>query len=121
MHISLMQISLLPLFKTFHKYLPYANFGLFISLVQFLGKIFGCVMRFFGYLFHYWVIMGHVTQNVEFLFQCRKCTPRLLEICMAQYALFHLISPNTYRVLGSNLRQDKILLPHYFSTFSIQL
>ena len=31
MHISLMQISLLPLFKTFHKYLPYANFGLFIS------------------------------------------------------------------------------------------
>ena len=34
----LMQISLLRFFKTFHKYLPYANFGLFISLVQFFGQ-----------------------------------------------------------------------------------
>ena len=70
--ISLLQISLLSLFKTFHKYLPYANFGLFISLVQFLGKIFGCAMRFFGYLFHYWVIIGHVTQNVEFYFSAEN-------------------------------------------------
>ena len=31
MQISLLQISLLQFFKTFHKYLPYANFGLFIS------------------------------------------------------------------------------------------
>ena len=26
------------IFQTFHKYLPYANFGLFISLVQFFGQ-----------------------------------------------------------------------------------
>ena len=36
MRISLVRISLLRFFKTFHKYLPYANFGLFISLVRFL-------------------------------------------------------------------------------------
>ena len=36
--ISLVRISLLRFFKTFHKYLPYANFGLFISLVQFFGQ-----------------------------------------------------------------------------------
>ena len=35
--ISLVRISLLRFFKTFHKYLPYANFGLFISLLQFFG------------------------------------------------------------------------------------
>ena len=40
--ISLVQFSLVRFFKTFNKYLPYANFGLFISLVQ-----------FFGYFFHY--------------------------------------------------------------------
>ena len=52
MWISLVQISLLRYFKTFHKYLPYANFGLFISLLQIFGqKIW--LMRFFGYLFHY--------------------------------------------------------------------
>ena len=34
----LMRIWLLRIFKTFHKYLPYANFGLFISLVRFLGQ-----------------------------------------------------------------------------------
>jgi hypothetical protein len=38
MRISLVRISLLRFFKTFHKYLPYANFGLFISLVQFFGQ-----------------------------------------------------------------------------------
>ena len=32
MRISLVLISLLRFFKTFHKYLPYANFGLFILL-----------------------------------------------------------------------------------------
>ena len=30
-----MRISLLRFLKTFHKYLPYLNFALFISLVQF--------------------------------------------------------------------------------------
>ena len=34
----LMRISLLRFFKTFHKYLAYAFFGLFISLVQFSGQ-----------------------------------------------------------------------------------
>jgi hypothetical protein len=38
MRISLVRISLLQFFKTFHKYLPYANFGLFISLVQYFGQ-----------------------------------------------------------------------------------
>jgi hypothetical protein len=38
MRISLVQILLLPFFKTFYKYLPYANCGLFISLVQFYGQ-----------------------------------------------------------------------------------
>ena len=33
-----LRISLLRFFKTFHQYLPYANFELFISLVQFFGK-----------------------------------------------------------------------------------
>ena len=36
--ISLVRISLLHFLKTFHKYLPYANFGLFISLAQFFGQ-----------------------------------------------------------------------------------
>ena len=35
MRISLVRISLLPFFKTFHKYLVYAFLGLFISLLQF--------------------------------------------------------------------------------------
>ena len=34
----LMRISLLQFFKTFHRYLAYAFFGLFISLVRFLGQ-----------------------------------------------------------------------------------
>ena len=34
----LMRISLLRFFKTCHKYFPYANFGLFISLVLFFGQ-----------------------------------------------------------------------------------
>ena len=34
----LMRTSLLRFFKTFHKYLPYANFGLFSSLMQFIGQ-----------------------------------------------------------------------------------
>ena len=38
MRISFVWISLLWFFKTFYKYLPYANFGLFISLVQFFGQ-----------------------------------------------------------------------------------
>ena len=38
MRISLVQISLLRFCKTFHKYLPYANFGVFISLLQFFGQ-----------------------------------------------------------------------------------
>ena len=37
MRISLVRISLLRFFKTFLKYLPYANFWLFISLVQFFA------------------------------------------------------------------------------------
>jgi hypothetical protein len=32
-----MRMSLLQFFKTFHKYVPYPNFGLFIS-VQFFGQ-----------------------------------------------------------------------------------
>ena len=52
MQISLVRISLLRFFKTFHKYLPYANFGLFISLVQFFGQNIW-LMQFFGYSFHY--------------------------------------------------------------------
>ena len=48
MRISLMRISLLRFYKTFHKYLPYANFGLLISLVQFFGQYIW-LMRFFGY------------------------------------------------------------------------
>ena len=52
MRISLVRISLLQFFETFHKYLPYANFGLFTSLVQFFGQNIW-LMRFFGYLFHY--------------------------------------------------------------------
>ena len=39
MWISLVRISLLRFFKTFHKYLPYANFGLFISLVRFFSGL----------------------------------------------------------------------------------
>ena len=35
---SLVRISLLQFFETFHKYSPYANFGLFISLVPFFGQ-----------------------------------------------------------------------------------
>ena len=31
-------ISLLRFFKTFHKYIVYANFGLFISIVRFFGQ-----------------------------------------------------------------------------------
>ena len=38
MRISLLRISLLRFFKTFQKNLPYANFGLYISLVRFLGQ-----------------------------------------------------------------------------------
>ena len=38
MRISLVRISLLRFFKTFHKYLPYANFGLLILLLQFFGQ-----------------------------------------------------------------------------------
>ena len=38
MRISLVQISLLQFFKKLHKYLPYANVGLFISLVRFFGQ-----------------------------------------------------------------------------------
>jgi hypothetical protein len=48
----LMRISLVRIFKTFHEYLPYANFGLFISLVRFFGHNIW-LMQFFGYLFHY--------------------------------------------------------------------
>jgi hypothetical protein len=67
MQISLVRISLLRFFKTFHKYLPYANFGLFIPLVRFFGqniwliRVFLaiyfitaiCLMLILGYLFHY--------------------------------------------------------------------
>jgi hypothetical protein len=35
MRISLVQIPLLRFFKTFHNYLPYANFGLYTSLLRF--------------------------------------------------------------------------------------
>ena len=35
MRISLVRISLLRFFKTFHEYLPYANLWLFISLLRF--------------------------------------------------------------------------------------
>ena len=35
MRISLVRISLLRFFKTFHKYLAYAFLGLFISLLRF--------------------------------------------------------------------------------------
>ena len=45
-------ISLRGFFKTFQKYFPYANFELFISLVQFFGQNIW-LMRFFGYSFHY--------------------------------------------------------------------
>ena len=38
MQILLVQISLMQFLKTFHKYLPFANFWLFISLVQFFGQ-----------------------------------------------------------------------------------
>ena len=38
MRILLVQILLLQFFKPFHKYLPYANFGLFIPLVRFFGQ-----------------------------------------------------------------------------------
>jgi hypothetical protein len=38
MQISLVPILLLQFFKTFRKYLPYANLGLFISFVQFSGQ-----------------------------------------------------------------------------------
>ena len=52
MRISLLRISLLRFFKTFHKYLTNANFGLFISLVRFFWqKIW--LMQIFGHLFHY--------------------------------------------------------------------
>ena len=37
MRISLVRISLLRFFKTFQKYLPYANFGLFFSLLRIFG------------------------------------------------------------------------------------
>ena len=47
MRISLVRISLLGFFKTFHKYLTNANFGLFISLVQFFGQNIW-LMRIFG-------------------------------------------------------------------------
>ena len=50
--ISLLRISLLRFFKKILKYLPYANFGLFISLVRFFGQNIW-LMRFLGYLFHY--------------------------------------------------------------------
>ena len=53
MRISLVQISLLPFFKTFHRYLAYAFLGLFISLSHFfylanaiLG-LFICLMQFY--------------------------------------------------------------------------
>ena len=49
MRISLVRISLMQFFKTFHKYLPYANFGLFISLVRF----FGYFLLFFDDFFTY--------------------------------------------------------------------
>ena len=52
LRISLVGISLLRFFKTFHTYLPYANFGLFISLVQFFVQNIW-LMQCFGYLFHY--------------------------------------------------------------------
>ena len=52
MRISLVRISVLLFLKTFHKYLPYANFGIFISLVQFFGQNIW-LMQFFGYLLHY--------------------------------------------------------------------
>ena len=51
--ISLLRISLLRFLKTFHKYLPLANFGLFISLAQFFVQNIW-LMQFFGHLFHYW-------------------------------------------------------------------
>jgi hypothetical protein len=52
MRISIVKISLLRFFKSFHKYLPYANFGLFISLEPFFGQNIW-LMQFFDYLFHY--------------------------------------------------------------------
>jgi hypothetical protein len=52
MQISLVRISLLQFFKTFHKYLPYANSGLFISLVRFFGQNIW-LTQFFGYSFDY--------------------------------------------------------------------
>ena len=58
MRISLLRFSLLRFFKTFPKYLPYANFGLFFSLVRFLGQkvyfananfgLFISLVQFFG-------------------------------------------------------------------------
>ena len=47
-----MRISLVRFLKTFHKYLPYAKFWRFISLVRFFGQNIW-LLRFFGYLFHY--------------------------------------------------------------------
>ena len=38
MRNSLVQISSLRFFETFHKYSPYANFWLFISVVPFFGQ-----------------------------------------------------------------------------------
>ena len=48
MRISLLRISLLRYFKTFHENLPFANIGYFISFVQFL-----LVQQFFDILFLY--------------------------------------------------------------------
>ena len=47
MRISFVRISLLRVFKTFHKYLTNANFGLFVSLVPFFGQNIS-LMRIFG-------------------------------------------------------------------------
>ena len=67
MRISLVRISLLRFFKTFHKYLPNAKFGLFISLVQLFCYLFHYLLQFalcqliLGYLFHYCEYLTNAT------------------------------------------------------------
>ena len=60
----LMRISLLRFFKTFHKYLPYANLGLFISLVQIFGQKIAKVHSFVKLFIQYNTYLAFNALNV---------------------------------------------------------
>ena len=77
MRISLLRISLLRFFKTFHKNLPYANFGLYISLVLFLGL----KVNFANAILSFLILLLRLQENLPKFALANKVSLAYMYIC----------------------------------------